>query len=343
MRCYLTCEWIKQETQNIWSFGLASTMKSGIPDIAPGRFVVIDFPDMSGRVASRCYSITATEDSGAFQISVKRNGRDGVADSLVSRLRPGGLVALSEVAGDIGVECLLSMPKVLMLASGIGVTVPMGLLRGLAKLQGLGRDVPLVRLVVVVRDVADLPFLPELLALHLGSDWFDLHVRVTGTQLLSANECFAAGRPTFEQVFGELQWDCVVICGSHAFADAYQGSIRRNLPGCQLYVEVFTASEVEAGHAQPGAVVVANVDGKALRIDSAKTLLDALAEHGVAIPSQCRSGICGRCRVKVSGGSCRSAGDFALSRGDRENGYVLACCTYPVGVEVSIEVERAVR
>ncbi|WP_287810780.1 2Fe-2S iron-sulfur cluster binding domain-containing protein, partial [Pseudomonas sp.] len=83
--------------------------------------------------------------------------------------------------------------------------------------------------------------------------------------------------------------------------------------------------------------VKARIDGVVLNIDPGKSLLEGLEEQGVSIPNQCRAGICGRCRIKVRSGEYRTRDDFAISAKDRAQGHVLACCTYPLGDEISVE------
>ena len=63
---------------------------------------------------------------------------------------------------------------------------------------------------------------------------------------------------------------------------------------------------------------------KAVPIDSGQTLLEAAEQGDVDLPSLCRAGICGTCRVKVTDGEvqCSSA---TLGADDQRAGYVLAC------------------
>ena len=60
-----------------------------------------------------------------------------------------------------------------------------------------------------------------------------------------------------------------------------------------------------------------------------KSLLDMLESNGIAVRSLCRAGICGNCRIKVSDGEYTLEPDFCLSDQDKDEGYALACCTFP--------------
>jgi len=55
------------------------------------------------------------------------------------------------------------------------------------------------------------------------------------------------------------------------------------------------------------------------------TVLEAAEECGVAIPFECRSGICGQCKTKLVAGKVRTEVKGALTSGDVASGLILAC------------------
>lgn len=338
MGAFLSCEWVRQESVDVWSFGLKLMEAEEGLALKPGRFVMIDFPDMQGHSRTRCYSIAGASGPDAFEISVRRRGEGGVSDNLVRRLQPGGLVNLVEVAGQITSQQLAGNRSVLMLAAGIGVTVPMALLRDIAVQHQSGAVAPRVRLVLVTPTLDRLPFLAELLSLSLTCPWFELSVRLTRQAVGSGHSCFASGRPTVDEAFGRTPWDSVVVCGGHAFADVFQTHARQWLPDSQLFVEAFSGAQ--APKRQEGSATSAEVSigQQTIVIDSAKSLLAGLEEQGVSVPHQCRAGICGRCRIKVVAGDYRSSAQLALSDKDTQQGYALACCTFATGSSMAIEV-----
>jgi ferredoxin-NADP reductase len=59
------------------------------------------------------------------------------------------------------------------------------------------------------------------------------------------------------------------------------------------------------------------------------TLLEAAEDADVAIPNECRSGICGQCKVKLLSGKVRMETQDALTAQDRSRGLVLACQARP--------------
>ncbi|CAG9000229.1 MAG: putative protein YcbX [Candidatus Celerinatantimonas neptuna] len=63
--------------------------------------------------------------------------------------------------------------------------------------------------------------------------------------------------------------------------------------------------------------------------DTDQTLLEIAEEHDVDLPSSCRSGSCGTCRVKLIDGQVEVGADYALSDQEIEEGYILACSCFP--------------
>src|SRR5256885_13455861 len=67
--------------------------------------------------------------------------------------------------------------SLVMLAGGIGLTLPLALLRELDRLQQQGRRVPRTTLLLCFARMADIPFLQELQQLCETAPWFDLRIR----------------------------------------------------------------------------------------------------------------------------------------------------------------------
>ncbi|MEM6614103.1 MAG: iron-sulfur cluster-binding domain-containing protein [Cyanobacteria bacterium P01_C01_bin.72] len=76
--------------------------------------------------------------------------------------------------------------------------------------------------------------------------------------------------------------------------------------------------------------------GKEIPCDEEESILEVAEQHGVAIRSACRQGVCGACKVHKIEGEVRYEGDpDALS--DHDEGCILPCIAFPVG-KVTIQV-----
>lgn len=68
------------------------------------------------------------------------------------------------------------------------------------------------------------------------------------------------------------------------------------------------------------------------------TILESAEDFGVTIPFECRSGICGQCRVLCKSGTATMPLNVALSAKERQQGFILACQAVPASSEVQIVV-----
>lgn len=70
-----------------------------------------------------------------------------------------------------------------------------------------------------------------------------------------------------------------------------------------------------------------------ITVPAGATLLDLAEEHGVAIPSLCRGGSCGTCKVRLLAGHPKISTSHALSEEERAQGYILTCSARSVAGE----------
>ncbi|GHD66040.1 2Fe-2S iron-sulfur cluster-binding protein [Jeongeupia chitinilytica] len=328
------CEQAHNEAGGVKVFTLRAQSAHTALELHPGGHVAIEFPDAHGVTQQRCYSIVRRPAPDTFEIAVKKTGNQGVADSLHARLNAGELLAIKYAASHITVDAVAGMRRVLMLAGGIGITLPIALIRELGKLAQQGHAVPRVELCLCTKSISAVPFLHELLELDLRSPWFSVRIFVTGDAIQSRTPHFHAGRPSDADLSTLADPDAVVICGSHAFASAQQAAMRRLHPGAKVLIESFSppasdAAPIVVDPALAAPKVAVEGHAQVLKADPRQSLLDLLEQHKLPIKSQCRSGICGSCRIRVVDGDCRREADFALSPGEHAQGFALACCTYP--------------
>jgi stachydrine N-demethylase, reductase component len=82
--------------------------------------------------------------------------------------------------------------------------------------------------------------------------------------------------------------------------------------------------------------VVFAVSGKAVACSEADTILAISRQAGLNIPSGCSFGVCGTCKTKKLSGEVHMVHNGGISDADIEAGYILACCSHPMG---RVEIE----
>ncbi|MEO5615323.1 MAG: 2Fe-2S iron-sulfur cluster-binding protein, partial [Cypionkella sp.] len=67
------------------------------------------------------------------------------------------------------------------------------------------------------------------------------------------------------------------------------------------------------------------------------TVLAVAKRSGLNIPSGCTFGLCGTCKVKKLSGDVHMVHNGGISDEDIADGYILACCSNPMG-KISVAV-----
>jgi len=73
--------------------------------------------------------------------------------------------------------------------------------------------------------------------------------------------------------------------------------------------------------------VVVNFEEKDINAHQGQLLLDALRQNKVIIPTGCKNGICGTCRLKKSHGDVRMQHQDGLHKSEEDQGFILVCCS----------------
>lgn len=89
------------------------------------------------------------------------------------------------------------------------------------------------------------------------------------------------------------------VCGPKGFMDAVLAMARqRGWPEDQLHYEFFSAAPVKSADDESFEVQLAS-SGKVIRVGKDQTVVQALANAGVDIPTSCEQGVCGTCLTRV--------------------------------------------
>jgi ferredoxin-NADP reductase len=302
-------------------------------DFEAGQFVTVRVR-VDGKDYARCYSISSAPAVREYlEISVKRQGL--VSNALHAAVRPGAALAMRSPAGAFRYPSGDDRP-ILLVAGGIGITPLMSMLRhALAKEPHRP-----VTLIYSVQTEADFAFLDEIesaarrhpqlrvqLAASRSSTRPWVYPGRIDEALLRATAPAAAESVAF-------------VCGPAVMIDSMKALLAQlGVPPAQVRHEIFQqAIAASAGHAAARAGIrsidrsaaacrmVCSRAGKEVAISRGQTILEAAEAGGVAIDSLCRSGVCGTCRVRISGGDVDCESD-ALSADERSDGFVLACVT----------------
>lgn len=265
--------------EDICSFALESEGKHPLPAFAAGSHIDVLTPSGQTRQYSLC---NTPAESHRYLIAVLKE-KDG----------RGGSVSMHEGV-EVGDRLTISTPKnhfalvkdarqSLLLAGGIGITPILCMAH---KLGQLGAD---FELHYSTRSRARTAFHKELVD-SAFADRIRLH---------TANDA-ASGRINLKQVLASpTVGKHLYVCGPKGYMDAVLAEARAaGWSECHLHYEFFAG--VSGLEASDGSFEVQLArDGRIVMVPADKTVVDALRDAGIEVPTSCEQGVCGTCLTRV--------------------------------------------
>lgn len=341
-----------RETPEVVTFRLMAPDRGPLPfTYQPGQYLTLQV-EIDGRTVRRSYTIasTPTRPDGC-ELTVKREPEGLVSRHLHDRLMMGDRLRIMAPLGRFTFTGE-GESDVLLVAGGVGITPVMSMLRALTDRNWNGR----IWFLVVAKSEQDLIFRSEIELLAQRHPGLNLLVTLTRADEKWAG---ARGRPTAEMVTGFLPHVARVpafVCGPEAMMEATVellvslGAARERIqteafvsPGVAALSNGSDAAAVGAFAVMDG---VADVNGDVDAIESAvgetvavtfsksgveaeaaedESILEAAETAGVDLPWECRSGICGQCKVRLLSGRVVMEAEDALSPAEKRAGMILAC------------------
>jgi ferredoxin-NADP reductase/DMSO/TMAO reductase YedYZ heme-binding membrane subunit len=346
------------ETPDVKTFRLAPIGGGPLPfTYRAGQYLNLALA-VDGRRINRSYTIASSPTrAGYCEISVKRAAAGGGSAHLHDAWREGLRVQVSAPAGSFvfapGLSPGLSSGQVAFVAGGIGITPMLSMIRNLTDQAWIGD----IYLLYTVQGAADIAFRDELT--WLASRFANLRVRILLTREEAwgrdrASGLVAHGRITRETIASfvpDVARGPVMLCGpAPMMAAMRQTLVAMGVPDRGIRQEAFVSPPSPDGRRRPeaavtgpdAAVAAASTDagatvpdantaivfrrtGRAVDAAPGLTVLEAAEDAGVAIPYECRAGICGQCKTPLLAGRVAMEVQDALSAADRARGLILAC------------------
>lgn len=340
----LECVSVIPEAPNVASFCFQSP-SGALFSYVPGQFLTLELP-VPGGPLYRTFTISSSP-SRPMSISVTVKAQPGSLGSrwMLDNLRPGMRIRATAPAGGFSSHHHPA-EKYLFLSAGSGITPMMSMTTWMFD---LGRPADLV-FVNCARRPSDIIFRERLEHMASRSPEIALKFVVEETDRFRP---WTGYQGQFNQLMlGLMAPDYlereVFCCGPEPFMQA----VREALAGLGFDMEHYhqesfrptltteTADPVE-GDVIPDRAAMAEVDFTLSGVQQActetDTILATARAAGLNIPSGCTFGVCGTCKIKKLSGQVHMVHNGGITEEDIEGGYVLACCSHPIG-RVEVEV-----
>ena len=310
----------------------------------PGQFITIELPVTGGPVW-RTYTISSSPSRPlALSLTVKAQ-RDSVATRwMLDHLRPGMRLRARGPAGVFTLP-VRRRAKYIFVAAGSGVTPSLSMT---TFLFDRGKDIDVI-IVSCARRPSELICRRELELMAARAPSIKLHFIVEEEDPYGV---WAGYRGRLNQVMlGAIAPDYlereVYCCGPEPFMKGVREMLGALGYDMERYNQESFVAPIETASDVPdlddyvpdetSEVEVAFLaSGVAARCTQADTVLSAARSAGLNIPFGCQFGVCGTCKVRKIAGEVHMVHSGGISDDDIDEGYILACCSRPVG---RVEVE----
>lgn len=340
----LECVMVIPEAPDVASFCFRAPSGAWF-DYAPGQFLTLELP-LPGGPVHRTFTISSSPSRPvSITITVKAQPGSLASRWMIDSLKPGDRI---HAAGPAGVFHLEAHPaqKYLFISAGSGVTPMMAMTTWLWD-SGIQPDVTFIQ---VARRPSDIIFRQRLEQMASRTPGLKLHFVVKEEDIYRV---WTGYRGRFNQLMlGLMAPDYldreVFCCGP----DGFMQSVRDMLNALGFDMDHYHQESFGAPVSTPAeapliddvvpredalAEVVFTASGVSATCTETDTLLAVAKGAGLNIPSGCTFGVCGTCKVKRTAGEVHIVHNGGISEEDIAEGYVLACCSRPLG-RVEIEI-----
>jgi ring-1,2-phenylacetyl-CoA epoxidase subunit PaaE len=354
---HLVIDEVKQLTDNAVaiSFEIPNDLKKSFGTFYHGQYVTL-LVTVNGKEYRRSYSISSSYlKNEGLQIGVKKVPNGIVSTFLNDHIKAGESL---KVMPPLGNFILNRKPdtteKLCLIAGGSGITPVISLAK-----EALLSTRLMVELFYGNKNVNEIMFLKEIEALKEEfPDRFSItHVLEEASEAPEIGK-IEEGRFSIENTENLLGKQGVkihdtafYICGPTLMMQAVeQGLAKMNVPKNQICIEYFSSPEEDKKSApekttdftgKASVQVILDDETFNVEIDSKKNILTALLEAGIDAPFSCQGGVCSSCRTLVEEGEIYLKKNFGITESEIEQGYALACCSFPRSSNIKINFDEA--
>jgi ferredoxin-NADP reductase/predicted pyridoxine 5'-phosphate oxidase superfamily flavin-nucleotide-binding protein len=304
---------VRDEAPGIKSFYLQAADDTPLTPFEPGQFLPIRLhvPGLAAPLI-RTYTLSGSQNDPRYRITVKREG--AASAWLHENVGTGTEIDAKAPGGGFVLERRNKRP-IVFVSAGIGITPMVSMLNSLlVDARELEPHEPRehIHFIHGARHAEDHPFANELRAAAQAHPNLSVHLRESRPAKTSSS----AGRVDIAYLKSVLPLDDYdfYVCGPGAFMqDIYTGLRALNIADDRIRFEAFGPASVKRSD---GAVPVVRErdperSSKVIFMRSQRharwssedgSLLDFAEANGVAVSSNCRSGVCGTCSTKVLAG-----------------------------------------
>jgi glycine betaine catabolism B len=339
---------IFHETDNVKTFRFVEPNGGSMPfDFSPGQYLNLKL-SINGAPVARSYTIASSPSRRDYcEVTIKRETKGLASCYIHDTWKEGDLIELGAPAGKFTFTGIDS-DEVVLIGGGVGITPVMSMLRYLTDRAWSGP----IHFILVMKTESDWIFRDELTFLQRRHPNLQLHLFITRADLAQdTNGQFQFGRLSSSKICSlvpNILAVPVYLCGPDPMME-HTRELLADLgkDPSQIHTEAFTSTSSALSNVLPAAestTMEPNVSdvglklnaltirdlGRTIEVESCETILEGAERNDIEIPFECRSGICGQCKLRLCEGEIRMEQTYALSPTERQQGWILACQSHIV-------------
>ena len=284
-----------------------------LPEFSAGAHIAVRAPNGLLRKYSLCND-PAERDRYLIAIKRETNGRGGSCN-LIDNAKAGDELMVAPPVNDFGLP-----PRAqdfLFIAGGIGITPIMAMIR---EVQRQGKR---FRLFYCSRSPETTAFLDEL-STPAFKDQVTIHYDQGDPARSLDLKPVLAERKNREHLY---------CCGPRPLMEAVR-NMTDHWSSTAVHFEAFSDAETHKATDKAFKVRLAR-SGEVIDVPTTKTILEALRDHGLEVPSSCETGTCGTCRTKLLTGEADHR-DLVLAEHERAD-TIMICVSRARADEITID------
>ncbi len=342
----LRVESIVKETPNVKSFYLSAVDGKPLPLYLPGQYLTIHAPvGLKDEPIKRCYSLSSKPKGNRYRITVKRDGGPTsndperpyglVSNWLYTHVNEGMVLACEAPRGAFYYDPSKNKPVVLI-GAGVGATPIMSMLSSAAS---QGHRQPIYAF-FTYRKRPDHIFREELESIAQDNSGFSIITAYTkpSEEDRLGQDYHYVGRinvDALRRILPSNNFDFYLCGPARMMQELVPELLDWGVPVEAIHYEAFGPASVslpgadEAAKRALGSLIEFAGSAESITWDgSHQNLLELAEAMDVPVPSGCRAGNCGACRMKVVEGSTSNLKKPGIKLTDGE---CLACISQPDG------------
>lgn len=295
-----------REATDVCSLELVCAKGQALPAFAAGAHIDIH---LQGVGLTRQYSLcNDPAETYRYQIAVLKDAKSRGGSTAMHALQVGDQLIISAPKNHFPLN--EAAPRSLLLAGGIGVTPILSMAERLAAL-GSAFDMHYCtrseERAAFVERIRNAPFAAQV-QLHFDDG--------NAAQKLDLSALLTAPHAQTH----------LYVCGPKGFMDAVLATARAaNWPEAQLHSEFFSAELVKFDSDGSFEVKLAS-SGRVVVVPKDQTIIQALADAGIEVPTSCEQGVCGTCVTGVLAGVPDHRDMYLTPAEQAANTQCVPCC-----------------